>query len=253
MRARICARDVGVRFYVDRHHQVVTPTVAHLRRAGKTKWGVRGVSFEVAPGEAVALLGPSGSGKTTLLRLIAGVYLCDTGSIDVDGRIASLLSVEAGLISLLTGRENAMLLGVLVGMTRSETRASIERIKEFSGLGDQFEDPVSSFSQGMRARLGFAVGQVANPEVLLLDEIHEALDHEFRDVVTRYALDLLERGGAVVAAGHDHPMLARFCSHALFIQSGGIRASGEFSEVQGTYLDGILESEPPALRVTGST
>jgi ABC-type polysaccharide/polyol phosphate transport system ATPase subunit len=154
----------------------------------------------------------------------------------MDGRLASLLSIEAGLLPVLTGRENALLLGVLAGMTRSRARAALEDIKIRSGLGSQFDRPVSSFSQGMRARLGFAVADSVDPEILLLDEVHEALDHEFRDIVEERAREILAAGGIIVAAGHDHPMLARLCNRAFLMSNGELAADGELEELQRVYL-----------------
>jgi ABC-type polysaccharide/polyol phosphate transport system ATPase subunit len=197
---------------------------------------LRAVTFTIAAGEGVALVGASGSGKTTLLRTIAGVLTVDAGRIEIEGRVASLLSIEAGLLSVLTGRENAQLLGVLAGMRRRESRALLDEIKARSGLGDQFERPVSSFSQGMRARLGFAVADSTGPEILLLDEVHEALDHEFRAIVEARAKAILAAGGIVVAAGHDHPMLARLCSRAFLMSEGSLVADGDLAEVQRAYL-----------------
>ena len=111
----IVAEGVGVQFFFDRHLRVVTPGEARLCGQGLTTWGLRDVSFSIAPGEGTALIGPSGSGKTTLLRVLAGVYTPDQGAIDIRGRVASLLSIDGGLLHLLTGRENALLLGVLAG------------------------------------------------------------------------------------------------------------------------------------------
>jgi ABC-type polysaccharide/polyol phosphate transport system ATPase subunit len=239
----VTAQDVGVRFYFDRHRKVVTPMAARFRREGPIWWGVRKVSFAISRGEGVALIGGSGSGKTTILRLLARVYLPDEGALSVRGRVGSLLSVDAGLLALLTGRENAMLLGALFGLSRAESRNVLDSIKERSQLGDAFEHPVSAYSQGMRARLGLAVAEEVHPDVLVLDEVHEALDHEFRGVLEKRAHSLIERGGVVVAAGHDHPMLARFCSRAIWLRDGNIQADGPFDVVQPAYLAAI-ESTP---------
>jgi ABC-type polysaccharide/polyol phosphate transport system ATPase subunit len=182
------------------------------------------------------LIGRSGSGKTTMLRTLAGVYVPDEGQLQVRGPVASLLAIDAGLLSLLTGRENALLLGVLGGLSRRQSRRALEAVKDRSGLGDAFEYPVSAYSQGMRARLGFAVAEEVEPRILLLDEVHEALDHEFRDHVEELGHGLLGRGGIVVATGHDHPMLERLCDRALLLDDGRLTADGEFRSVQHRYL-----------------
>ena len=227
---------VGVRFQFDRQSRVVSPQLARLRRRGDESWGVREVSVSVAPGEGVALVGASGSGKTTFLRLIAGILQPDAGRVEVKGRIASLLSVEAGLTSELTGRENAMLIGVLDGLTRREVRRLLGEIRELASLEDEFDHPVSSYSQGMRARLGFAVAARADPELLLLDEVHEALDHEFRSVVEEFAQGLQARGGVVVATGHDHALLGRICERGLYLRDGHVAADGPLGEVVRAYV-----------------
>ena len=230
------ARGVGVHYLFDRQQRTVSPTTAWLRRDAGETWALRDVTFSVGGGEAVALLGASGSGKSTLLRTLAAVLDPDEGSMVVDGRIGSLLSVHAGVMSLLTGRENTAMLGVLAGLTPTEVRAGMEEVRERSGLGEHFERLVASYSQGMRARLGLAVIEQTRPQVLLLDEIHEALDHEFRDHVADYAHRLVAEGGIVVATGHDHPMLQRLGTRALLLEHGRVVADGGFDEVQRTYL-----------------
>ena len=232
----IHAEDVGVRFMFDRHQRAVTPALARLRRKGAQTWGVHEMGFTIGPGEGVALIGPSGSGKTTVLRLIAGVLGPDAGRLDVRGRVGSLLSTEAGLLGLLTGRENASLLGVLAGMSRAQTGASLEEIKRATHLEEAFDRPVLSYSEGMKARLGFAVADHTDPDILVLDEVHEALDHEFRQIVAEHAHEALRAGGIVVAAGHDHPLLATFCDRALRLEDGRITADGPFEEVRRAYL-----------------
>lgn len=236
MTVHVAASDLGIRFLFDHERRVVTPTLAKLRRRGDEAWGLKGVDVEIRGGEGVALLGPSGSGKTTLLRALAGIYVPDAGRLQISGRVASLLSINAGLLGLLTGRENAMLLAVLAGLPRSDARATLEEIRDRSGLGDRFDRPVSSYSQGMRARLGFAVAERSQPNVLLLDEVHEALDHEFREVVRRRAQAILAAGGIVVAAGHDHELLASLCERAIFLRQGVVQSDGPFDEVRRVYL-----------------
>jgi homopolymeric O-antigen transport system ATP-binding protein len=235
----IMAEDVGVQFFFDRHLRAVTPGEARLRGQGLTMWGLHDVTFSIERGVGTALIGPSGSGKTTLLRVLAGVYTPDRGRIEIRGRVASLLSIDAGLLSLLTGRENALLLGVLGGLSRRAAVRALGDVKARSALGEAFERPVLTYSQGMKARLGLAVAEEADPQILVLDEVHEALDHEFRHFLQERAHALLEAGGIVVAAGHDHPMLASLCGRALWLENGSIREHGVFEEVQPRYLAAV--------------
>jgi ABC-type polysaccharide/polyol phosphate transport system ATPase subunit len=232
----IRAEGLGVRFLFDRYQRAVTPALARLRRSSTQTWGVHEMAFTIGPGEGVALIGPSGSGKTTVLRLLAGVLSPDAGRLDVNGRVGSLLSTEAGLLGLLTGRENAALLGVLAGMSRAESEAALEAIKQTTRLEDAFERLVLSYSEGMKARLGFGVADHIEPDILVLDEVHEALDHEFRQIVAAHAARTLDAGGIVVAAGHDHPLLATFCDRALWLADGRAVADGPFEEVRQAYL-----------------
>ena len=236
-RATAAARleNAGVRFDFDRLGRVLTPGLARLRRIRATAWGLRGVSLQMEPGAGVALVGPTGSGKTTLLRMLAGVLPADEGRAEVVGRVGSLLATDAGLAPLLTGRENAELLGVLAGLSLAETDAGMELVATRSRLGDAFDRPVHTYSVGMRARLGLAVLRATVPDILLLDEVFEALDHEFRGVVEDYARHLRERGGIVVAAGHDHPALERICPRAVWLERGAVRAEGGFAEVVAAY------------------
>jgi ABC-type polysaccharide/polyol phosphate transport system ATPase subunit len=234
--ARVHAEDVGVHYLFDRQQRTVSPTIAWLKRAGGENWALSGVSFDIRAGEGVALLGASGSGKSTLLRTIAGVLEPDTGRLETTGRLGSLLSIQAGVMALLTGRENTLLLGVLAGMTPGRARAEMEEVKQRSGLEEHYERLVASYSQGMRARLGLAVMERTEPVILLLDEVHEALDHEFRDHVEALSHEMLANGGIVVATGHDHPMLERLCTRAIHLDGGHLVADGSFSEVQRGYL-----------------
>jgi homopolymeric O-antigen transport system ATP-binding protein len=234
--ASVTAHGVGVHFFFDRQHRVVTPTLARVRQHGSDLWGIRDVDLSIAAGEGVALLGANGTGKSTLLRAVAGVLPTDAGRMETQGRVAALLSVDAGLMPVLTGRENCQLLGVLAGLSRREARRLLPEIQERTALGDEFDHPVSSYSQGMRARLGFAVADQVSPDVLLLDEVHEAIDHDSRTFVEERAHAILRDGGIVMATGHDHSLLERLCGRALLLRGGRVVEDGDFARVRRDYL-----------------
>lgn len=236
MSGGVWARQLGVRFQFDRTQHVITPGRARISRRVTTKWGLRWLDFTAAPGEGVALLGATGSGKTTLLRAIASVMPADEGSIEVRGRVASMISINAGLIESLTGRENAMLLGVLTGLTRRDCRERLDRIKSESELGSAFDEPASSYSQGMRARLSFTACTQIEPDVLVLDEVHEAFDHHWRARLSDRCRGIRAHGGVVVAAGHDHGILGELCDRAAHLEEGRVVKSGTFAEVREGYL-----------------
>lgn len=235
----VAAAGLGVCFAADRQRRQVTPGMAAYRRGVVRLWSLRGVSLSIAPGESVALVGPSGAGKSSLLRAIAGVYPADEGRIDVAGPVAPLLATDAGLLSTLTGRENAELLGTLAGLSRAAARARLDEVREASGLGGDFERTVGGYSQGMRARLGFAAAALDDALVYVLDEVHEAFDHDFRARVEARLSAARERGAIVVAAGHDHGLLGELCERAVHLDGGAVVADGPYGAVVDAYVSAV--------------
>jgi ABC-type polysaccharide/polyol phosphate transport system ATPase subunit len=242
--ATISVAGVGVRFFFDRQGRPVTPGLARVRRRCTSSWGVRDLELSVASGESVGLIGTNGAGKTTLLRLLAGVLSPDEGSLNVEGRIGSLLATGAGVLPRLTGRENATLLGVLAGLTRVDARRSLSAVRERCGLGIAFDRPVSTYSQGMRARLCFAVMEQTKPEILLLDEVHEALDAEFRSVLEAATSRITGEGGIVIAAGHDVLELERLCDRGVLLDGGRIRADRPLADLLGPSTSDVPAGDP---------
>jgi ABC-type polysaccharide/polyol phosphate transport system ATPase subunit len=241
--ASVRADGVGIRFVFDRQGRPMTPGIARIRRRTSESWGLRGVDFELEPGATAALIGPNGAGKTTLLRALAGVYEPDEGRLAVSGPVGSLLSVSAGLLPRLNGRENAVLLSVLAGMTRAEARVGVEEIGARAGLGDAFGRPSMSYSAGMKARLALAVIERAEPDVLLLDEVHEALDAGVRETLIALVRRIADRGGIVVAAGHDLAELERMCTRGLLLADGRLVGDGSFEEMADRHQRGVGVSE----------
>ena len=233
--ASVVIDGAGVRFDFDRRSRVVPPALARIRRVRTTAWGLRGIDLRLEPGAGLALVGPTGSGKTTLLRVLAGVMQPDEGRVEVRGRVGTMLATGFGLQVLLTGRENSLLLGVLAGLSLADTRARMDEIAARARLDEAFDRPIHTYSMGMRARLHLAAIQSISAHVLLLDEAFEALDHEFRGIIEVYGRELRERGGIVVAAGHDHAALERLCPRAVWLERGQVRGEGPFAEVIPAY------------------
>ncbi len=130
---------------------------------------------------------------------------------------------------------------MLAGLSLSSSRAATQSVEERSQLGTSFDRPVASYSQGMRALLGLTVAEEVVPDILLLDEVHEALDHRFRATIATHVNSIRNAGGIVIAAGHDHPLLAELCSSAMFLEDGRLVAVGPFEDVRRTYLESPVD------------
>jgi ABC-type polysaccharide/polyol phosphate transport system ATPase subunit len=194
------------------------------------------VSFSVERGASWGVVGRNGSGKTTLLRLIAGALEPSSGRVAVEGRVAALLDLGAGIDPEFTGRENALLLGVLAGAERRAMAQRLDAVAEFSGLGSAFEQPVRSYSAGMSLRLAFSAAVHADPEVLLIDEVLAVGDAFFQQRCMRYIRELQHRGCTVLLVTHDPSAVFRFCDRALWLEHGRVAAVGDPSRVVNGYL-----------------
>jgi len=145
-----------------------------LSRAARERDGflaLSNVDLEIAAGETVAVIGPNGSGKSTLLKLVAGILRPTAGTVEVNGRLTALIELGAGFHPEISGRENAVINGMMLGLSRAEVQRRLPEIAAFSGIGDFIDEPVKTYSSGMYVRLGFSVAVAAEPEVLVVDEI----------------------------------------------------------------------------------
>ena len=195
VRPLLRVRDVAVRYIV--RGRIFT-------RGRSDRWALRGVSFDVHAGETLGVVGRNGAGKTTLLRLLAGILGPDRGSIErAPGVRASLLSLQVGFLPQLTGRENATLSGMLLGLRRAEVAARLDSIVEFAELADVIDDPISTWSDGMRARLGFSVAYHADPDLLLLDEALGTGDAAFHEKSAAAMRERIRSDRTCVLVSHD--------------------------------------------------
>ncbi len=199
----------------------------HLPEYIKSKkeifWALRGVSFEVKKGESFGIMGRNGAGKSTILGLIAGVLKPTKGNIIVKGRIAPLLELGAGFHPELTGKENIILNGILLGMTRQEILNKMSEIVEFSELGEFIEQPIRTYSSGMLARLGFSIAVHIDPEILLIDEILAVGDTQFQKKCIDKMIGFKKRGITIIIVSHSIDHIKTLCNRVALIDKGKIK------------------------------
>ena len=195
-----------------------------------------GVSLDVAPDEGVGGIGRNGSGKTTLLKLLARITWPTSGTIDVRGRVASLVEVGTGFHPELSGRENVFLNGSILGLKRREIEARFDEIVAYSGVEAFLDTPIKRYSTGMRLRLGFAVAAHLFPDVLLVDEVLAVGDAEFQAKCLRTMKSVGERGHTVLFVSHDLEAVESICPRTVWIDRGRLVADGPSHEVIARYL-----------------
>ncbi|MCX7750021.1 MAG: ABC transporter ATP-binding protein [Candidatus Bipolaricaulota bacterium] len=199
-------------------------------------WALREVSLEVKRGEAVAIVGRNGSGKSTLLKLLARITEPTQGWAEVQGRVGALLEVGTGFHPELTGRENIFLNGVILGLNRAEIRRRFDEIVAFSELEKFLDTPVKHYSSGMYVRLAFSVAAHFVPDVLLLDEVFAVGDHAFRQKCHHRLRETLQAGTTVLLVTHDPAVAEQWCSRAVWLEGGQVRADGPSASVVQAYV-----------------
>jgi lipopolysaccharide transport system ATP-binding protein len=193
------------------------------------------LSFDVLRGETLGVIGGNGSGKSTLLRVLAGIYQPDVGIIVRRCRKTMLLSLSLGFDAELTGRENALLSGVLLGSRRNDVVARLDEILEFAGLTDRANDPLKTFSSGMRARLGFSVALTMSADLLLIDEVLGVGDLGFQQKAKSAMLKRMNSQQTVVFVSHSIAMVQQLCTRVIWLEGGAIKQQGETEAVLRAY------------------
>jgi lipopolysaccharide transport system ATP-binding protein len=213
---------------------------------------IRDVSLEILPGETVGLIGRNGAGKSTLLKLIAGIYKPDAGRVVLNGRVAALIELGAGFHPDFTGRENVLISGVILGLTRREVRERFDAIVAFSEIGDFIEAPVRTYSSGMFMRLAFSLAIHVDPDVLLVDEVLGVGDEAFQRKC-RAAIEarIRSRRLTTVIVSHDLKMIASLCDRAVLIDPPFARAYGDPAGAIAEFRR-ILDAKAPAPAAAGA-
>lgn len=207
-------------------------------------WALRDVSFEISAGQAVGFIGRNGAGKSTLLKILSRIADPTSGEVDIYGKTGSLLGIGTGFHSDLSGRENVLLNGVMLGMSRQEVRRNYAEIVSFSGIEEFIDTPVKYYSSGMYVRLAFAVAAHFVPEVLILDEVLAAGDADFQKKCFAKMDEVRRRGSTVVLVSHDLNTIERFCDRAFLLENGQLVSIGDPTTVVGAYRHLIGASLP---------
>jgi lipopolysaccharide transport system ATP-binding protein len=239
---------VSVRNLGKRHHVYARPQdrlKQALLRPWRTYyrdfWALRGVSFDVARGEAVGILGRNGAGKSTLLQIIAGTMSPTEGEVGVRGRVAAMLQLGSGFNPEFTGRENVFLGGAILGITRREMEERFDEIAAFADIGSFIEQPIKTYSSGMTARLAFAVSFSVDPDVLIVDEILAVGDIGFQSKCIARLRQLRDNGLTMLFVSHSPDAVRSICQKALFLIEGQPAFYGPAERATNLYLSFIRE------------
>lgn len=199
---------------------------------------VRGISFEVKQGEILGITGKNGSGKSTMLRALANIFSADEGEIDLHGHTVSLLAIGVGFKKELSGRENIMLSGMLLGFTEEQVKEKIPEIIEFAGLGKFIDMPVRTYSSGMYSKLAFSITAILETEIMLIDEVLSVGDERFKKKSYQKMKQLISsRNRTVVIVSHNLGTLEELCDRVMWMHEGKIQEIGEPKKVLADYRE----------------
>ena len=225
----------------ERHVTLAESLLARARRPfartpKETFWALKDVSFDIRKGDVVGIIGRNGAGKSTLLKILSRITEPTAGTIDLYGRVGSLLEVGTGFHPELTGRENVFLNGAILGMTKAEIRKQFDAIVDFAGVEQFLDTPVKRYSSGMYVRLAFAVAAHLNSDILILDEVLAVGDSDFQRKCLGKMQDVALAGRTVLFVSHNMMAVSGLCSNGMLIQSGRIAFAGSVADTIGRHL-----------------
>ncbi len=232
--------------YMRRNDQLKQAIFGHWKQFYHQHWVLRDISFKVRRGESIGIIGRNGAGKTTLLQIICGITLPTLGSVQVKGRVAPILALGAGFDHELTGRENALIGGAILGMRRAAVEARLPQIAAFAGIGDFFYQPVKLYSSGMAARLAFAVCAHADADILIVDEALSVGDEAFGAKCDAFLEDFAKHG-TILLVSHNLETVQSICDRVIWIEDGVVRRIGLPRDVIARYREAIDDKPVPAL------
>lgn len=210
-------------------------------RTGDQFWALRDINLEVPHGDVIGIIGHNGAGKSTLLKILSQITEPTTGSVEIRGRVGSLLEVGTGFHPELSGRENIFLNGAILGMRRAEVKRKFDEIVAFSGVEEFLETPVKRYSSGMHVRLAFAVAAHLEPEILIVDEVLAVGDAEFQNKCLGKMGDVANSGRTVLFVSHNMAAVESLCDRACLLENGRLTAVGDVGQIVRKYLESGAE------------
>ncbi|SRR5579875_130126 len=233
-------QNVSKSFRLNGGQKLMRDHLMHFFRPRKKDrfFALKHVTFQVHPGESMAVIGPNGAGKSTLLSLVAGLSQPDEGVVTVDGRVAALLELGAGFHPDLTGAENVRLNALLLGLSRKRTRELFNKIVDFAEIGDFISEPLRTYSKGMVMRLAFSVAINVDPEILLVDEVLAVGDAAFQEKCLDRVRQFRQAGKTLLCVSHASGMVQKLCDRALWLDHGSVVMTGSIQEVTEAYAGG---------------
>jgi teichoic acid transport system ATP-binding protein len=205
----------------------------------KQKLVLNNITFAIKKGASVGILGRNGAGKSTLLKLITGVTHPTRGKVKINGKVSALLELTAGFDPEFTGRENIFLKCYLMGLVDEEINEKLQDIIDFSELGEYIDQPVRTYSSGMKARLGFAVSANINPDILVIDEALSVGDAQFAKKCKQKISEIRKNGSTILFVSHSTASIKDFCTTCMMLEKGKIVAYGNVTEVVDKYNSSI--------------
>ena len=235
-------QEVSKRYFLNRttawHIQdmIKHPMKVLSQRKGEEFWALSNVSLNIPRGEILGVIGQNGSGKSTLLRTMVGLSPPTKGTVSVNGRYAALLELGAGFHPEATGRENAYVNALFMGLSKQRAREVMPEILEFSGLGKFVDQPMRTYSTGMFVRLGFAVAVHVKPEILVIDEILAVGDADFQQKCFDHFAKLKQQSGTIILVTHNVGTLREFADRVILMEEGQIADDGDPDAVIDKYM-----------------
>jgi len=245
----ICIKDLGVHYTLGNRRDSLKSRILDLMQKRKSikehVWALRDINLTCFSGEIIGIIGANGAGKTTLCRVLSGLIKPDLGNVKIDGMVSALFSLGTGFRKDLSGRENILLNGMMMGFSMRQVEEITRKIIDFSELDDFIDQPLKYFSSGMRARLGFSIASMMEPEILVLDEALSTGDLKFSEKAGKKLNELIGKSRLVIIVTHKMGFVKKFCTRAIWMNKGNIKADGPPAEITQKYLASSVPKSHP--------